>query len=395
MKYLFLGAGPSQISPIVYLKNKGVKNIYTLDNNRKNIGHKYAKKSFDISILDTESIITVIKKHKIQCVLSYGSDIGAISQSILSQEGQFKNPDQSIRKLTNKYLFRKFLNETNVQKIFFLKTNKFDKKLLHGALKSHYPVISKPIIGSGSRGVRIIKNKNDLELIRDSFHFANKDPIIIEKKLKFSGKQLCGDGYFYKNKLLNFSVGDGWHNKKGNTSVPYAETFPTVQTKSVISKSKLKIEAILKKVGFIKGPINFDILIVNKKPFVIELAPRPGGNFLSEVIKLHSGIDLVSAFIKTYNRKDYVFTQKVKFSKFAASYMIHSKVRGKFDNLEISSKIKKFIFKKVIFVKRGDPIQEFKKGSDSIGNLQLIFPNNVKMQQIMKRINYLVRVICL
>ena len=148
MKYLFLGAGPSQISPILYLKNKGVKNIYTLDNNRNNIGHKYAKKSFDISILDTESIITIIKKHKIQCVLSYGSDIGAISQSILSQEGQFKNPNQSIRKLTNKYLFRKFLNETNIQKIFFLKTNKFDKKLLHGALKSHYPVISKPIIGS-------------------------------------------------------------------------------------------------------------------------------------------------------------------------------------------------------------------------------------------------------
>ena len=200
MKYLFLGASFSQVSPLLYLINRGEKNIYTLDNVKKNIGHTFAKKSFNIDINNIQSINRIVSKYRFDYILSYASDIGIIAQSKIKKNNlQFQNSYETINILTNKYLFRSFLDKNNLQKQFYCKINVFNKKNIHNAIKDQYPLISKPSVGSGSKGVRIIKNKNDLFLIKDSLSFSKNNEVILESYFGNSFKQLCGDGYFLKD----------------------------------------------------------------------------------------------------------------------------------------------------------------------------------------------------
>ena len=393
MKYLFLGASFSQVSPLLYLINRGEKNIYTLDNVKKNIGHTFAKKSFNIDINNIQSINRIVSKYRFDYILSYASDIGIIAQSKIKKNNlQFQNSYETINILTNKYLFRSFLDKNNLQKQFYCKINVFNKKNIHNAIKDQYPLISKPSVGSGSKGVRIIKNKNDLFLIKDSLSFSKNNEVILESYFGNSFKQLCGDGYFLNKKLVNFSVGDGLLFNTGISHIPYAESFPSKIKKNLIKKTRNKIETILNKLNFKKGPINFDIMLIKNEPFIIEIGPRNGGNFIPEAIKLSTGIDLVSAFLKTYTSKNYRFRQKVKSKNFISSYMIFSKKSGRFCKININSGLIRYIVRKIIFVNEGDEVVKISKASDAIGNLLLKFPNSQTQTKIMKNIEKYVTV---
>ena len=393
MKYLFLVASFSQLSPLLYLINRGEKNIYTLDNVKENIGHTFAKKSFNIDVNNIQSINRIVRKYKLDYILSYASDIGIIAQSKIKKNNlQFENSFESINILTNKYLFRSFLDENNIQKQFYYKINLFNKKIIHSAIKDEYPLISKPSIGSGSKGVRIIKNKNDLYLIKDSISFSKNKEVILESYFANSSKQLCGDGYFLNKKLINFSVGDGLLFNTGISHIPYAESFPSSIKKNLIRKTKNKIENILNKLNFKKGPINFDIILIENEPFIIEIGPRNGGNFIPDAIKLSTGVDLVSAFLKTYTSKNYKFKQKERFKKFISSYMIFSKKNGRFFKININSSLNRYIVRKIIFINKDDEVVKISKASDAIGNLLLKFPNKQTQTKIMKNIEKYVTV---
>jgi len=388
-KYLFLGASWGQIAPLQYFKDSNNIEIYTLDNQPDNPGHLLAKESFNISTNDVSEIRKLVQKIGIDAIFCFASDIGQLSQSILSREiGQHSNPLDSIEILTNKFKFRRFLNETGIQSSFYMKLSEEDakdKKSIN-TLLSNLPLVVKPVQGGGSKGVNFIFNENDLCLIYDSFKYSPSGTVIAEEYFVKQGKQICGDGFFEDCKLKNFSTGDGYFYEDGLHRVPYAESFPSSHSQNILVEAKKMVERILNISGYEKGPINFDIIISNGNPFVIEVAPRSGGNYIPEVIKKHNGVDLLLANLNTYSDPTYSFKEKKKKMQYVSSFMIHSNHNGVFKSLQIKDNLIPYIYDKILYIKKGDLVHKFTQGSNAIGNLKLKFPNHERQQEIMSNI---------
>ena len=391
IKILFLGASWGQISPIWHLQDDIDIEILTADNQPLNPGHALAKSSFNISSENTELLRSVVEKHHIDYVLCFASDVGQKSQAIISKElGNFYNPIEAIEILTNKYLFRDFLNQESIQKTYFKKiieSDLGDISILK-SIRNNLPLVSKPILGSGSKGVRFIFKTKDLKNIKDSFAYS--DSIILESYIEKEGKQICGDGFFQSGKLVNFTAGDGLFYEHNQFQIPYAESFPSTHSDKIINEAKTKIEKILNLSGFVRGNINFDVIIHDGEVYILEVAPRPGGNFIPEIIKQHSGIDLIDAFIKNSIDESYIFSQKKITNNFVSSFMIHSLEEGVLGEILIDKQLDPYIVQKHFFYKPGDEVKIFKSGSDAIGNIQFLFPSQSIQSEIMKSINDLI-----
>ena len=392
-KLLFLGASWGQMPPLWHVqKNKDVE-IYTADSQLTNPGHKLAVKSFNISSADTPLLRAAAKENGIDCVLCYASDVGQASATILSKElGNFFNPLIAVETLINKYLFKDLLNQHEIQTTFLKKISSNDllqEEHLQEILEN-LPLVSKPILGSGSKGVRFIYGKSDLSKIRESFEYS--DNVILESYLKKEGSQICGDGFFQNGKLSNFTAGDGLFYEEHELQIPYAESFPSTHAEKIIHTAKDKVEEILRLSGFVRGNINFDIIVCLGEPYIIEIAPRPGGNFIPEVIKQHNGIDLIDAFIQNAMDENYIFNQKIAVNNFVSSYMIHSLEEGVIEKLFIDERLKPYIIREHLFNSPGDKVRAFKQGSDAIGNIQMMFPTQELQIEMMSSINNLIQI---
>ena len=283
---------------------------------------------------------------------------------------------------------------SGIQNSFYLKLSKDDlkDKAVINNLLSKLPLVVKPLYGSGSKGVNFIFNTEDLHLLMDSIKFSPSGFIIAEEYIVKEGKQICGDGFFEDSHLKNFSTGDGYFYDDSLNKVPYAESFPSTHSAEIITQAKNIIEKILIYAGYKKGPINFDILVSEGQPFIIEVAPRSGGNYIPEVIKRHNGVDLLKATLLTYSDKNYSFGEKQNKIQYISSYMIHSRAEGRFKSLSIKDDLVPFIYDKIIYVKKGDLVKNFTQGSHAIGNIKLQFPNHEKQIEIMNSINTAINV---
>jgi len=131
-KILFLGAACFQIPSIKYALSKGYYTI-TCDNRKENPGHKIADKSYFVSTIDREAVLKIAKDEKIDGILSFASDVSTPTAAFVSKTlGLPGNPIETIRILTDKEAFRKFLNKSGIQKTYYksFEDNDYQKTFL-------------------------------------------------------------------------------------------------------------------------------------------------------------------------------------------------------------------------------------------------------------------------
>lgn len=395
-KILFLGAAQFQIPPIEYALSQNYY-VITCDNKPENPGHKLANKSYNQSTLNKEAILKIAENEKIDAIISYGSDISMPTVSYVGEKLQLNTPSiDVVETLTNKYKFRSFLNESGIQRLEnYLCTPQTDLNKIASVLKKNHSYIVKPVDSSGSKGVAVINDFDSLnKAISQAITYSSSRKVIIEEFISKSGPQICGDGFIANGKIKFLCFGDGWFYDNSTSMAPYGETFPSTQNKYSLNLIKQKIENILNAVGYLNGPFNQDSFIDHKgNPFIIEIGPRCGGNYLPTAIKLATSFDLISTTVEqALGNTSTTFSEKHNI-KPTSCYMIHSKNSGKFINVELSNELKKFLVQKILFVQKNQKISPFINGADSIGNLILQFPSTGKMIATMKNIEMHVKVI--
>lgn len=323
--------------------DKGYFSVVT-DNNPYNPGHKLAHKSYNISTRDTEGILSIARKENIDGVLSFGSDISMSAVAYISEKlGLPGNPSETIIKLTDKGEFRNLLKVTGIQNTEFRIFNENEFMDANEYIsKQNLPVIIKPVDSSGSKGVKIIRNSEEINIsIMLAYKESFSKRIIVEDFFEKTGVQVCGDGYFENGKIKYIFFGDGHYYNDGLHMAPWGETFPSSYSLIVLNKVETKIESILCAAGFKKGPFNIDVLLNDSECFIIEIGPRSGGNFISRAIKLKYGVDLVQAGVESALDKDWVLETSIsEISNFYGCYMIHSPFEsGKLINYKISDEL--------------------------------------------------------
>lgn len=389
-RILLLGGSAQQIIALKTAKKMGYYTVLC-DYLPDNPGQYYADKFYLVSTIDKEAVLKVAKKENVDGVLGYASDPAAPTVAYVSENLNLPgNPYSSIEILCNKDLFREFLQANGFHTPL---AKGYDTEeaaicdLCNGVFR--FPVMVKPVDSSGSKGVERIDSVEDVKnKIAYARSFSRRNKIIIEEYVEKYGYQIAGDGLSVDGKLVfRCFANDHFDDKCKNPFVPIAASFPYNMPAEVHDKIHQEIQRLITLLKMKTSTYNFDLRIdKDYNVYLMEVAPRNGGNYIPNVINYATGVDLVELAIKGAMGEKIDISEIPSPTGYYAYYAVHSYKQGKLDSVSIDPEIEKNnIVENHIIVKPGDQISEFTGANTTLGILLMKFSS---MEEMLYRIDH-------
>ena len=397
-KILLLGGSWQQIVAIETANRLGYETVLC-DYLPDNPGQFVADKFYLVSTTDKEAVLDVAEKERVDGVLAYASDPAAPTAAYVAEKlGLPGNPYDSVEILCNKDLFRAFLADNGfctpkataytdpADAIDDLRSGEFS-----------FPVILKPVDSSGSKGVAKIV---DLEGIEDKLDYAMSfsrcKRLIIEEWVEKYGYQIAGDGMSIDGKLVFRLFGNDHFEASGiNPFVPVAASFPYNMPDWVHQKVHDEIQRLLTLLHMGNCTYNFDIRIDSDyNVYLMEIAPRNGGNYIPQVIEYLTGVDLVEYAVRMAMGESVRTPETAEPKGYAAYYAIHSNQDGILAGIDVEEAFfKAHIIKPYHIWPPGTSIKAFRGANTALGCYLMRFDNMKQMLDLMDHSEKWIRVL--
>lgn len=387
-KILLLGGSAQQIIAIETAKKLGYYTILC-DFLPDNPGQHYADKFHLVSTTDKEAVLKVAVEEKIDGVLAYASDPAAPSAAYVAERlGLPGSPYKAVETLCNKALFRTFLAQNG-----FCTPKAKGYMDIAQAIEDinndffRFPLIVKPVDSSGSKGVGRIDTVSQAErALKYAMSFSRAKQIIVEEYVEKFGYQIAGDGLSVDGKLVfRYFANDHFNPKCDNPFVPISASFPYNMPAEVQDKVHNEIQRLLSLLGMRTSTYNFDLRIdKDYNVYLMEVAPRDGGNYIPQIIRYATGVDLVEFSVKAAMGEPICIPENVHPSGYFAYYAVHSIRSGILDHIAIDEDVrKKHILENHILKKQGDEIASFTGANTTLGILLMKFDTMEQMLHMM------------
>lgn len=386
-KILLLGGSAQQVIAIETAKRMG---LYTVlcDYLPDNPGQYVADMFYLVSTTDKDAVLEVAKKEKIDGILAYASDPAAPTAAYVAEKmGLPGNPYESVEILCNKDRFRQFLSENGFctpKAKGYVDLTEAESDIQNGVFK--LPIIVKPVDSSGSKGVSLIDTqdeaKNKLEY---AMSYSRGKRIIVEEFVEKYGYQIAGDALSVDGELVfRYFANDHFNSKCVNPFVPISASFPYNMPDEVKDKVHTEIQRLISLLHMGTCTYNLDMRIdKDYNVYLMEIAPRDGGNYIPQIIKYATGEDLVEYSIKAAMGEP---IKKDGFGRpqgYYAYYAVHSLIDGVLDRIEYRSDVKDMILENHVIYKKGDRIKAFTGANTTLGCLLMKFDSMEQMLNMM------------
>ena len=236
---------------------------------------------------DFEATLSVAKKYDVSAVVTAATDKTLVMMARVAKE--LNLPFYSVETAqwsTDKYQMKQRFIEGGVPCA--------QGRLIHNAAEAKdlfFPVICKPRDNSGSRGVKLCRDVNELqECIDEALDNSKLDTVLVEEFIEgreFSIESLHYDG---KSDVIQFT-------EKRTTEFPYNVELGHKQPANLTDDERQQIRDIISKIAacmnFENCPSHTELKENDRGVFVIETSPRLGGDYITSVLTpLSTGINL-------------------------------------------------------------------------------------------------------
>ena len=305
-KVVIIGANDFQNPLILKAKELGYEtHVFAWKDG--SIGEKTADYFYPISIVEKDKILEECKKIKPQAIASIGSDLASITVNYVANALSLpcNDPKNSLQ-CTNKYEMRKVFLENGVDVPKFAKLGDTDKVDLENF---EFPVIVKPTDRSGSRGIFLCKNVEEVEkAIPISAELSFEKKAIVEEYI--TGNEYSCEGITQNGEhhIITFT-------KKYTTGAPHFIETGHVEPSDLTEAQKEKATEIIKKALTalqVKNSASHAEFKVdeNGKIKIIEIGARMGGDCIgSHLVRISTGYDFVKMTL------DVALGKKIEFKK--------------------------------------------------------------------------------
>ncbi|MCC8135593.1 MAG: ATP-grasp domain-containing protein, partial [Ruminococcus sp.] len=331
-KILLLGGSAQQVVAIETAKKLGYYTVLC-DYLSDNPGQFSADKFYQVSTTDKAAVLEVAEKEEVDGVLAYASDPAAPTAAFVAEKmGLPTNPYKSVEILCNKDKFRGFLKENGFctpEACGYVTVDDAVADCMNNRYR--FPVISKPVDSSGSKGVVRIDSPDELEeKLRYSMTFSRAGRIIVEEYVEKFGYQIAGDGLSIDGKLVfRCFANDHFNPKCVNPFVPISASFPYNMPEWVQDKVHNEIQRLLSLLEMKTCTYNFDLRIdKDYNVYLMEVAPRDGGNYIPQIIKYATGVDLVECSVKAAMGDKITVPEVAEQNGYWSYYAVHSLENG-------------------------------------------------------------------
>lgn len=371
-RILMLGGSMQQIPIIKRAKEMGLY-VITCDYCPDNPGHKFADEYYNVSTTDLDAVLELAKRLNIDGIVAYASDPAAPTAAYVSEKlGLPGNPYQSVKLLTEKDLFRKFLKEhgLNCPKAQGF-TNYEDALAAIGDFR--FPVMVKPVDSSGSKGVVKIYGVDELkDAVAEALSYSRGKRFIIEEFIVKKGYQVSGDGFSVDGKLVFTSYGNELYSGKGTREyVALGEFWPSLLTEEQKNKVDEELQRLITALGMKTCAYNIEVILdENDTVYVLELGPRNVGSYIPQLIKYATGVDLVDYTIWGALGMDCSSLKMEETKGVFSNYMIYSITSGKYKGLWFDEQFKKNNLLDVYCTyHEGDKVTAYQNTTHSLGTI--------------------------
>lgn len=236
---------------------------------------------------DFEATLSVAKKYDVSAVVTAATDKTLVMMARVAKE--LNLPFYSVETAqwsTDKYQMKQRFIEGGVPCA--------QGRLIQNAAEAKdlfFPVICKPRDNSGSRGVKLCRDVNELqECIDEALDNSKLDTVLVEEFIEgreFSIESLHYDG---KSDVIQFT-------EKRTTEFPYNVELGHKQPANLTDDERQQIRDIISKIAacmnFENCPSHTELKVNDRGVFVIETSPRLGGGYITSVLTpLSTGINL-------------------------------------------------------------------------------------------------------
>lgn len=366
-KIMILGTSSLQIPALMKAKELGYF-VIGIDKNEFSKGVPYCDLFYPISTMDKKAVLETAKKEKIFGIFTMATDRPMTTVAyVADQMSLVSNTVEAINFSTNKGLMRNRLKIANVEiPDYYIVSNFFD--FVSSVNKIKGKCIIKASDNSGKRGIYQIKKKSNREELAYAYEYAlsnSSDKKVLVEKLIY-GPEVSVESITYKGETTIVAITD-----KINSGAPrfveLGHSQPSQLSESIIAKIKnLTVQAI-NALGICTGGAHTEIMVSNGKPYIIEVGPRLGGDYItSHLVPLSTSYDIVKEAIKvSMGEQPSAFSNKNN-----ASAIRYFEVKsGKIKSIKglNEARSRKGVVLVESFYDIGETIKEYKNSSDRFG----------------------------
>lgn len=295
-KILIVGAGFLQTFVIKKANEIGYYTI-AIDKNPDSIGFKYADEHHVVDIVDQNACLNFAVGKDLDGVMTAATDYGVLSAARIAQQLNLPGLEYNVaQQIKNKYLFRRILFQHKADDISQYYEIKDLNEVRQMSEKIRFPVMVKPCDGSGSKAVKRVDSKNQLEVAcAEAIDVSLIKKALIEDFIE--GKEYGVESFVFNGEIHVLGIMNKWM-----TNPPdYAELGHMMPSKLAIEELvKTKVKNAINALDINFGAVNMDIIITkDNKICIIDIGARMGGNLIgSHIIPIGTGIDYLGDLIK-------------------------------------------------------------------------------------------------
>ena len=384
-----LGGIEEQIVAIKMAKQLGMY-VITCDFRPDNPGHAYSDEYHNVSITDKEAVYELAQQLNVDAVVCYALEAGVQSAAYAQEKlGKPTSPYESVRILSNKNLFRHFLLENgfNAPRLFSCHNKETARRLMKEHLSENtisLPVVVKPADLWGSRGVSRVDSMDEYdEALELAFNTSMYGEIIVEEYIE--GQALEGDAFAVDGELRQYL----WSDVYPDTDAPNPITPTIFCTPAQITPQEEKaisdtLQRLMNLLNMKTNAYNIEIRLVRDKDvmkvYLMEVAPRNGGNSLPVYSRLATTTDMIKGTLLAALGESCQHITHISCKGFWANCVMHTNKEGLFNGIRMTEAFEANNFVAAYpGVKIGEHVHPYSGTNMSLGTLFARFKTRAEL----------------
>jgi biotin carboxylase len=247
----------------------------------------------------------------------------------------------------------------------------------------------KPVDSAGSTGVvKVEKWSQFEEAFLNALKLSTEKIVIVEEYIQMNHEcMIAGDAFVLNGKVEFMGLLNSHRGAEEHPFIPTGTSYPIFLNSRQVDEVSQTVQKVVDLLGIQFGGLNLELMYDNKGDlYIIEIAPRNGGNLIPELLNTVTGIDLIGALVDASVGITDINLRYNKPNSYYATYVLHSNRNGRLKEIKYGEGIKNNIIRKVIHIKNGEEVLEFDNAKKAIGILFLKFDSLEEEQEKLKNI---------
>ena len=296
-KIMILGAGTYQVPLIQTARKMGLYTIVvSIPGDYQ--GFALADKIYELDTRDKEGILEAAREEQIDGICTSGTDVAVSTIGYVCEKmGLSGIPQTAAAILTDKALMKEAFLKGKVSASYGMRAYSLEEAKA-AAERVGYPVVVKRVDSSGSRGITVVKQKEELE---EAWHYASRrstrDYVLVEGFIR--GTEIGVDGFVQNGQLVFLAPHEKFVYHGKNTTIPVGHAFPYQCSEKLYHEIGRQMQAAVTASGADQCSVNADIFVDGEKVSIIEMGGRTGATCIPELISIYYGFDFYEKMIRS------------------------------------------------------------------------------------------------